>query len=335
MVCVTGVVYRIQEVKDPSYPLHLTPYFGQTQGANSAVEIAKRRWSSHKSKSKNCQKMVGILAALKERGWRAFEFTILETLTADQSLVEEWLDRREIELIAQNGGVVRDMEQKLNQTLNIFKGGRHCKRICWVAYEACQLQLWRRFKRNAEETVKKMGTIDVPNAYTCCNGYRIGIAIKNIRHKGAFLQGRADEQERRAWLQQLPGWCWGLPASLAAKKRAARQEREDPGYWSRRSTAQIKSKTKAEIQEAAEKQKTTKSSEKWKQDASVRTKRARKKAIDDGTEAKRLESHRATTLAKRQKLLDACTTDKDREKLEKQFQRSDKNIERKRRLREV
>ena len=119
---VTGVVYSIFENANPEHPLHKTPYFGQTYGVGNVLKIAKRRWAAGVSRASTTVKEVGLLAMLKQNGRDACEFTVLEDKKAKKTEVVEWLNQREIELIAANGGPIRDMEAALHQTLNMTKG---------------------------------------------------------------------------------------------------------------------------------------------------------------------------------------------------------------------
>jgi hypothetical protein len=59
-----------------------------------------------------------------------------------------------------------------------------------------------------EEYVECYGTSLVPFKYSSLNGYKLGIILNNVRHKGTFLAGHPLESDRRKWLEMLPMWTW-------------------------------------------------------------------------------------------------------------------------------
>ena len=330
---VTGVVYRIFECKDPTDPLHKTPYFGQTIGVGTPIKVAKKRWAQEISASKRSDDLIGLSAMLKTRGVDNCKFEVVDSLKDVKSRVLVFCNRGEIDNIANHGGVIRDMEKSLYQTLNRTKGGRGMELEDFAAVEARFLQLWREFVKHVPEALRDNGTMDVRKDYKCSDGYKFGEKVGGMRNTGLYLTGRPDEEERRAYLKTLPGWIEEKRTySESARLREAKFAIEQPDYQRNRQMEYIEdARESGQLMEAARKQSKTKSSVEWKAKASQAQKETKIWMVESGKEAERIEKHKKTSAKKRQDQLDACKTQKERIKLLKHFAHTDKgNAERKR-----
>lgn len=212
---VWGVVYRRTLVHLPdNEPLKGTPYVGQAVrgGYGSAIEIAKARWYDENKLSMLVEKQIGLTAALSIFGIDAFHNEILESKYGPRDEVQAWADKREIELIAEHGGTLRDMEPTrwIHQTFNIQAGGKG--KDWWRKTEAKLLTYWKRFCVEIVAFVDEHKTAYVTTSYVSPTGYSLGNAVSRIR-TGAMLKGRPDEFERRNWLESLRGWTWDATKS--------------------------------------------------------------------------------------------------------------------------
>ena len=52
------------------------------------------------------------------------------------------------------------------------------------------------------------GTSLVPTKYVSPSKYKLGMQLSNVRSDGRLWKGKHDEEERKAWLENLPGWRW-------------------------------------------------------------------------------------------------------------------------------
>jgi hypothetical protein len=188
----------------------MTPYFGQTLGGGSVEKVSKKRWRDEVSQARRENKQVGFIALLDEFGEDAFEWVVLESRRLPRLEAQEWADEREIALIAEHGGPLRDMDLRLTQTLNLTKGGKGVDAtLYWAAMEALCKKSWTRCKKELQAYVDEHGTALVPYSHVTASGYRLGQAVIGLR-TGQMLVGRPDEKERREWLEYLPEWSYKL-----------------------------------------------------------------------------------------------------------------------------
>tara|TARA_Y100000389_G_scaffold126707_1_gene124041 strand:- start:209 stop:1423 length:1215 start_codon:yes stop_codon:yes gene_type:complete len=224
---VSAVLYRAALDKcDPSEPLFGIPYVGQTVGTGDPQWLANQRWKAEISQAKRENHDVGFLAALKRFGDDCFDWAVVESKKAPRGEAQEWADKREIALIAENGGPLRDMDTRLHQTLNLTKGGKTVdSNHWWFAKEALCTKVWKTFQAGMNEYLQLHGTALVPFMYVSpTTGYRLGQNVRHVR-RGCMLEGRIDETQRRLWLNSLPGWKWkaredSLKAFREGKKKS-------------------------------------------------------------------------------------------------------------------
>ena len=210
----TAVIYRVTlDRMDPSHILFGTPYFGQTVRAGSAEKVAAFRWRKEVGDAAREHKDIGFLAAIEEFGRDAFTWQILETRHGPRHEMREWANQREKALIAEHGGVLRDMEpeKRLKQTFNLTKGGHY---IAFEAIDALRTRKWKLFQTELLAHIAEHGT-----AYVPCSHPTLGWKCAFIRDRGIYVVGHPDEAERRAWLESQPGWYWDMDDSEDLKMR--------------------------------------------------------------------------------------------------------------------
>jgi hypothetical protein len=114
----------------------------------------------------------------------------------------EWANERERHYIEKRGGVLRDMDEKLAQTLNLTSGGQVGNPAArWEAIQAVSAHKWHNFQVAYQSFFEREGHGRVPRNHVE-NGQPIGVAVHNIRSHSHFVEGRL---ERMQWLQDR-GW---------------------------------------------------------------------------------------------------------------------------------
>lgn len=207
---VWAAVYRARLDHVPhSIVLKGTAYIGQTVGkAASADVLAAKRWAQEVSQAKRQDHHeVGFVAAISIFGQHAFEWEVLESRYGPREEVQKWADEREIALIASHGGCLQDMDPvvPITQTFNQQKGGKGA--WSWKGVEAWCAKRWKRFQEEILAYSKEYGTTLIPQDFETDNGYRLGMRLGHVRC-GDMLNNRADESDRREWLERLPEWTW-------------------------------------------------------------------------------------------------------------------------------
>jgi len=206
---VTGVVYRATLTNVPDdVPLKGTPYIGQAVRVGTATAVAEARWKEEVNQAKSTKLEVGFIAALDEFGTSAFTWEVLESKTGPRDIVQKWTDYREVELIAQHGGTLRDMapDSWIPQTFNLQKGGKGV--LGAVSMDAFVAKRWNVLKQKLLEYVEQHSTARVPYNYVAPCGYNLGRMVCSVRSRLMYLAGRPEEAERHALLSSLPGWSW-------------------------------------------------------------------------------------------------------------------------------
>ena len=229
----TGAVYRVtlQYVPDDE-PLKGTSYIGQVVRIGSVGKAVHNRWQSEVSQAAREKHQDGFLAALELFGAEAFHWEILETKKAPRIVARKWANYREVELISQHGGTLRDMMpgKPLRQTFNLQPGGQG--KDCFVHMDAFVARRWNVFQTKMSEYVAEHKTAWVPFSYIDASGYKLGSHVMNVR-KGQLWKGRPDERERVDWLEALPGWTWSGYAAPEHKKFLSQTAKKnwETGAW--------------------------------------------------------------------------------------------------------
>ena len=121
----TAVLYEAHlEHVDESEPLWRVPYFGQVVRVGTAEEDFEARKRAHETDTVRDPKDLGFHAVIGMFGADKIEWRVLSSQPGRRSEVQAWANAEEIRLIAEHGGVLRDMDAKLTQTLNLTKGGK-------------------------------------------------------------------------------------------------------------------------------------------------------------------------------------------------------------------
>ena len=129
-----------------AHPLKGCSYFGQTR---RAFEV---RTSQHKHDSVRDPKELGLHAL-----WRQYphdDHWVIQTIEArsfaDAVAAHDWMNQEEVRLIHAHGGVLRDMDAELTQTLNLTRGGQGDPRAVWdglMAWSRRRLsEVWPKFE---------------------------------------------------------------------------------------------------------------------------------------------------------------------------------------------
>ena len=162
-------------------------YFGQTK------QTFETRTHQHKNDSIRDPKQLGLHAL-----WRQYPYDDhwviqrIETRSfVDPVDAHAWMNEEETRLIDAHGGVLRDREHQLQQTLNLTRGGQGDPRKRWdaiMAYSRRQLsKVWPKFERWYE--AKKHLRVPVSDP-------ELGRVVCNIRAQKSFLQ----HADFKAWL---------------------------------------------------------------------------------------------------------------------------------------
>jgi len=219
---VIAVIYiRWLKWIDPSEPLYGLPYVGQAVRAkDTAEEVAVMRWKEENLQAVREDKDIGLIHCLDMYGPAAFDDQVVEWKRGPRSEVQEWANKREIALIAEQGGPLRDHSVRCKQTLNLTKGGKWgCN---FEAIDALRTAAWLRFKTDIGAYVECYETSLVPHSYVDpVSGHKLGAQLRNVRH-GHLFRGHPDEASRVAWLESLPGWAWKPLESDEWKQQQAR-----------------------------------------------------------------------------------------------------------------
>jgi hypothetical protein len=208
---VIGVVYRrsllfIAEIE----PLYGISYFGQAvrsaEKYSTPEMVAQARWTQENLSAKRESKELGLLAALECYGEEAFKDEVIEYLKGPRSIVQAWADDRERLFIEQNGGVLRDMNKKLVQTLNRLPGGKGAS--CHVSMDAFRSKCFDTFKFEMETYVKETGSSLVPCYYVNPQtGFKLGAKLSGFR-SGELRFGMPNRTSIEKWAKSLPDWEW-------------------------------------------------------------------------------------------------------------------------------
>jgi len=243
-----GVVYRrhLIHVED-DFPLFGCSYYGQAVRSPDKYAdhfaVAKKRWDEENGRATRESHELGLLAVLDMFGASVLEDSIVDIKKGPRSEVQAWADALEKQLIDENGGVLRNMDKKLNQTLNVLKGGKGTK--WWESQVAFRNKKLTQFKAEMESFVKeerpsilKPGTMEqtsrVPYSYVNPkNGYRLGQQLSNFR-KGHLWMGHPDKAEIRKWAGSLDKWSWKIDKSTDEEWKATHSANRKAIYAKKR-----------------------------------------------------------------------------------------------------
>lgn len=205
--CVHGVIYKwCLDGVDADHHLYGIVYIGQVVrvGATSAEEALRMRTQGHVADATRNPKDLGLHWAIRVFGADAFTVTILETECLPRIEAMEWADKREQFHIAENGGVLKDPDQKCKQTLNLTRGGQGNPRARWESVQALSMRRWTKLKEELETYYADNTNLRVPRNHVTKKGTRLGKIVNSIRSHRTHVSGHP---ERLAWLE-AHGWVW-------------------------------------------------------------------------------------------------------------------------------
>jgi hypothetical protein len=237
-------VYRRHLIHvENDFPLFGCSYFGQavrsTDRYANQFEVAKTRWNEENNQATRESRDLGLLAALDMFGETAFDDSIVDFRIGPLSEVQAWADALEKKLIDDNGGVLRNMDKRLKQTLNITKGGKGAK--WWKSKIAFRNKKLNEFKKELNEFVEEKrpsilnpsvmeNTSRVPfNYVNPKTGYKLGSQLRKFRER-RMLMGHPDKDEIRAWAESLPKWVWKIDQSTDEELKAV-QSASKKALW--------------------------------------------------------------------------------------------------------
>jgi len=208
-----AVVYRRHLIHiEESEPLYGISYYGQAVRSvdeyDEPIDVARARWREEKrdTKTRFQDKKVGLPVALNMFGEDAFEDTVLHYMVGRVSVVQPWADKMEKKVISDNGGVLQNMHKRLNQTLNLDKGGKGYN--SFLSQVAFRNECFEVFKEEMEAYVECYGTSLVSTHYTNpTTGYNLWSRLRGFR-TGDMRRGMPNRIEIENWAECLAKWSW-------------------------------------------------------------------------------------------------------------------------------
>jgi len=215
----TAVLYegRLEHVSSEEVLWHI-PYFGQVVRIGAPEVIFAKRKREHENDAVREDKEMGLHAVIDMYGPDALEWRIVSSASGPRLAMQELANSEEIRLISENGGMLRDMDTKLEQTLNLTEGGRGDAAKRWAGIDAKRRRALTRFKVAMETYVKEFGSALVPRGYVDDDGYPLGVRLGSFRG-GSMRKGMPDMSHIDAWAEALPEWAWNSRETDAYRNR--------------------------------------------------------------------------------------------------------------------
>jgi hypothetical protein len=207
-----AIIYEALLINIDEYdPLYGVKYIGQSipryKQFNTPEDVLNNRKRRHIYLSIRDPKELGLMAALKKYGEDAFEWKILEYVYLTYIEGQKWANERETYYIKINGGVLKDMDNRFNQTLNLTKGGKGDPRSIYECIESRSNKSWHKFITHLEEYKKKYGDIKVPSKYICDDSYPLSQNIISVRGGNMVNYNNSRKEEL---LNKFPNWTWDI-----------------------------------------------------------------------------------------------------------------------------
>jgi len=205
----TAVLYEAHlEHVDASEPLWRVPYFGQIVRSGTAEENFKARKNKHLSDAAREDKELGFHAVIDMFGADKIEWRVVSFKSGRRTAMAELADAEEKRLIAEHGGPLRDMDERLTQTLNLTEGGQWGDAAArWVGIDANRRRALNKFKAAMEAYVEEYESALVPTDFVNEYGYKLGSHLHGFRC-GQMRKGMPEEADIVAWAEKLTGWAW-------------------------------------------------------------------------------------------------------------------------------
>ena len=153
--------------------------------------------------------------------------------------MHELANAEEKRLIHENGGVLRDMDVRLTQTLNLTNGGQRGDiAVRFAAIDAYRMKHFHRFKNEMESYVKVKRSSLVPFSFVTIDNYPLGHRLSAFR-KGHLRMGLPKEREIVDWAESLPLWEWNaVKAAANLPERRAQNSATVTSWWTEASEEQ-------------------------------------------------------------------------------------------------
>jgi hypothetical protein len=222
----TAVLYEARlEHADPSEPLWRVPYFGQAVRQGTAEEVFAARRRQHERDAAREDKDLGLHAVIDRFGPDSMAWRIVSFKSGPRSEMQAWANTEEIRLIDEQGGILRDMDTKLGQTLNLTKGGQGDPRAVWEGIDARRKRAYTKFKVAMAKYVGECDSALVPTAYVDDDEYPLGMRLSSFR-QGSMWKGTPWQEEAKAWAQALPKFYWDARESDEWREGLAQRKQE-------------------------------------------------------------------------------------------------------------
>lgn len=213
-----AIIYSWTLAKLPlSHPLFGVKYIGQSiRGRHkypTPHAVLSKRTKEHVANIKTADSTIGLYAAVRRFGIKAFVLDVEETNCGEQEEMQKWANDREAEWIADEGGVCRDMnpERAIEQTLNLTKGGQGAQFCANIAKSNHYMEVFAEHLREYMLLHPERGANPRIDHTTTC-GYNLGEVTHRVR-KRDFL-----DPKWYAILDALPGWTWNGRKTAIRKK---------------------------------------------------------------------------------------------------------------------
>ena len=164
-------------------------YFGQTK------QTLRERTSQHKNMAIQIPKELGLHAL-----WRLYPYDdhwVIQTLDTRRFVntvdALDWMNEEEMKLIDAHGGILRNMDRKLKQTLNLTRGGQGDPRKMWEGIKAHSRRKLNKIWPKFEAWYEKNKHLRIPR-----KDPELGNVVNNIRNHKSFLH----HVDFKAWLDE-------------------------------------------------------------------------------------------------------------------------------------
>ena len=301
---VTAVLYCVRlEYVDPAEPLFGVSYIGQAVRPGTPEEVANARWKEEIWQASRENKQIGFIAALEIFGKDAFSWTIIESREGPRSEMQAYADAGEVRLIAEEGGTLQSMAQRLRQSFNQTTGGKG-NATNWASIDAFRANCFDKFQREMEVYVEEFNTSLVPHSYVNpLTNYTLGSHLTRFR-EGKLWKGSPRQTEIIEWAEALPRWAWNSLKTEEFREGCAERGREQWENADEETKARWRANQKAACNTPEHREAVSKRSrDQWKN-------------ADEETRAERLAKITATNRAKTEARL-ALLTPKERKIAEK------------------
>ena len=250
----TAVLYEAWlEHVDESEPLWRVSYFGQIVRVGTPEAIFKVRKRAHETDSAREDKELGFHAVIDMYGPGAIEWRIVSSQSGRRSAMQTLANSEEKRLITAHGGMLRDMDEKLEQTLNLTEGGQGDATVRWASIDASRRRALNKFKTAMEAYVEEYESSLVPSSYVNEEKYKLGLQLLSFR-RGTMRRGMPEEAAITAWAEALPKWAWNARVTTEFREQVSQNKKamwtnaspETKAEWATKKKATNDSKTDEE-----------------------------------------------------------------------------------------